>query len=78
MPLVPYKVVEKILLEIPNATINEKWSNLVKVYFNINGVIISVETKGVDVDYFMDILSNQLDMSWWMIDYIFGENKIVA
>lgn len=76
MSKIPLRIVKKILLDLPKSK-EVKWvNNPNKVFFNIDDIIVAVPITEIDVEHLTDILENQLKMSWWMIDYIFGQNGI--
>ncbi len=76
MSKIPNHLVEKILLEVPNSSKIDRISIAQKNYYSIDDVIVAVPTNGIDITHLIDILENQLDMHWWMIDYILGQNDI--
>ena len=76
MNRVPLRIVEAILLEIPNSSIHKDFSTENKTVFKIGLNVIVIPTKGITSDHLHDILLDQLDMHWWHIDYIFGQNGI--
>lgn len=46
-------------------------------YWNINDVIIKLPKVGrIDYEHFEAIAIEQLDMSWWDLDYWMGQNGI--
>lgn len=73
---IPYRVAEKILLEIPDSEKRDDFSTETKAVFKIGAIVIAIPTNNVDYEYFADILVNQLGMGWWLVDHIFGENGI--
>lgn len=74
--LIPYPVVEKILLDIPNSAKRPDFSDDDNIVFKIDNIVVVVPNTGIQYDHLEDILQSQLGMAWWMIDYILGENGI--
>lgn len=76
MSKIPLRIVKKILLDLPKSS-EVKWlNNPNKVFFNIDNIIVAVPNSDIDEEHLRDILENQLEMSWWMIDYIYGQHQI--
>ena len=73
---IPLRVVESILLKIPNSELRDDLSTKNKKVFKINQSVIIIPVKGISTDHLREILNEQLEMSWWHIDYIFGQNGI--
>lgn len=73
---IPLRVVESILLKIPNSELRNDLSTKNKKVFKINQSVIIIPVKGISTDHLREILNEQLEMSWWHIDYIFGQNGI--
>ena len=76
MSLIPSRIVKSIFLKIPNCRLCKSVSNEYKIIFEFNYDIIAIPKKGITVDHLSHILEYQFEMSWWMIDYIYGENGI--
>jgi len=73
MGQVSFKIVEKVLLD---AKAIKKGETSNKIVYLLKSTVIAVPKNGMDLIHFIDMLENQLDMSWWMIDYILGQNNI--
>ena len=76
MNKVPYQIVEGILLGLPKASKIDWLSQGSKTYFDIDDIVVAVPSDGIAASHLGDILNDQIGMSWWMIDYIFGQNGI--
>lgn len=76
MSLLRISTVQKILLELPNSKELPDFSDEEDTVFIIGNIVVVIPTKGITVDHLSDILENQLEMSWWMIDYVYGQNGI--
>ena len=73
MGQVSFKIVEKVLLD---AKAIKKGETSNKIIYLLKSTVIAVPKNGMDLIHFIDMLENQLDMSWWMIDYVLGQNNI--
>ena len=74
MSKVPYKVVKKLFSEIKAV---HKFDTDNKTVFQFENVIITIpKDKDMDSTHLINILESQLDMSWWMIDHLFGTHNI--
>jgi len=68
--------VEKILLGLPKSRKLPSYSNQDETVFTIDHVIVVIPNDGIHLQHLEDILESQLGMSWWMIDYVYGQNGI--
>jgi len=74
MTKISYKVVVKLLSDLDA---DKKFDAHNKSVFKIKDVVISIpKDEDMDVIHLVGILENQLEMSWWMIDYVLGQNGI--
>lgn len=76
MGLVRLGTVEKILLELPRSKKLSDISNQHDTIFLIGNIVVVIPSQGITIVHLQDILESQLEMSWWMIDYIFGQHGI--
>tara|TARA_R110000868_G_scaffold167327_3_gene401590 strand:+ start:117 stop:353 length:237 start_codon:yes stop_codon:yes gene_type:complete len=76
MGLIRLGTVEKILLGLPKSKKLPDFSNQRDTVFIIGNIIVVIPTGGIYIDHLGDILESQLGMSWWMIDYLYGQNGI--
>ena len=68
--------VEKILLGLPKSRKLPDFSNQDDTVFKIDNIIVVIPSGEMHIDHLNDILESQLGMSWWMIDYVYGQNGI--
>ena len=78
MSKIPFRTVESILLGLPKSSKNLDFSNEENSVFKIDNTIVVIPNNGIDLNHLMDILESQLGMSWWMIDYVLGQNGITS
>jgi len=76
MSLIRLGTVEKIIIGLPNSKKLPDFSNNRDTIFIIGNIIVVIPTGGITIDHLGDILENQLGMSWWMIDYLYGQHGI--
>jgi hypothetical protein len=76
MSMIPSRVVEKILLNIPNSKKHPSLINDKVIVLTVNYVVVIVPKIGMSYEHLCEVLELQLEMGFWMIDYILGQNDI--
>ncbi len=76
MGLLKIGTVQKVILGLPDSEKLDAFSNYTNTVFSVKNIIIVIPTQGISIDHLTRILENQLEMSWWMIDYVYGQNGI--
>lgn len=74
MAQVSLKIIEKVLFDVKA---EKKGATPNKIIYKVKNVVVVIPSSGMDLIHFMDMLRDQLDMDWWMIDYILGQNGLM-